>query len=207
MCCGHVQVMSELSDVALWERVVDGESDAFAELFARHVDAVANYAFRRTANWSAAEDVTSLVFLEAWRQRRSVRFHQESILPWLIGVAHNVVRNMWRSSVRHRRALSRIRIDASAAPEDDVAGRVDDERRMAQVRRLIDRLPAADRTVLELCAWARLSYAEASLALGVPVGTVRSRLSRARARLRELEAEALAEPWGSRQALAREEKE
>lgn len=199
--------MSESFDMALWQRVVDGDGDAFAELFARHVDAVANYAFRRTANWSTAEDVTSLVFLEAWRQRRGVQFHQESILPWLIGVAHNVVRNMWRSSLRHRRALSRIRVEVAAAPEDDVAGRVDDERRMAQVRQLVDRLPAADRAVLELCAWARLSYAEASVALGVPVGTVRSRLSRARGRLRELEAEALAEPWEPTQALTREETE
>jgi RNA polymerase sigma-70 factor (ECF subfamily) len=199
--------MSESTDVALWERVVDGDGDAFAELFARHVNAVANYAFRRTTNWSTAEDVTSLVFLEAWRQRRRVRFHQETILPWLIGVAHNVVRNMWRSSLRHRRALLRIRVEVADTPEDDVAGRVDDERRMAQVRQLIDRLPPADRTMIELCAWARLSYAEASVALGVPVGTVRSRLSRARARLRELEAEALAEPWQSPHALAREEKQ
>jgi RNA polymerase sigma-70 factor (ECF subfamily) len=195
--------MSELTDTALWERVVDGDGDAFVELFTRHADAVANYAFRRTADWSAAEDVTSMVFLEAWRQRQKVRFHQESALPWLIGVGHNVVRNIWRSRLRHRRALSRIRIDVENSAEEQVAGRIDDERRMARIGELVGRLPAADRTVLELCAWAGLSYAEAALALDVPVGTVRSRLSRARSRLRDLEAEALAEqPYD---ALTRED--
>jgi hypothetical protein len=150
--------------------------------------------------------VTSLVFLEAWRQRSSVQFHQESILPWLIGVAHNVVRNMWRSSLRHRQALSRIRIEVAAAPEDDVAGRVDDERRMAQVRRLVDRWPPP----IGRCS---------SCVRGRVV--VRGSLRRARRAdwdhalpsvagpwpMRELEAEALAEPWESRQALTREEKE
>jgi RNA polymerase sigma factor (sigma-70 family) len=184
--------MSEQTDTELWRRVVDGDGDAFVALFTRHADAVANYAFRRTADWSAAEDVTSMVFLEAWRQRRNVQFHQESALPWLLGVGHNVVRTIWRSRVRHRRALSRIRIEVENSAEDRVAGRVDDERRMERIRELVGRLPAADRTVLELCAWAGLSYAEAALALGVPVGTIRSRLSRARTRLRDLEADALA---------------
>ncbi|MGI8574153.1 MAG: RNA polymerase sigma factor [Egibacteraceae bacterium] len=157
-------------DQELWQRVRDGDGDAFAVLFARHADAIANFAFRRTADWSAAEDVTSLVFLEAWRQRRRVRFHQESILPWLIGVAHNVARNMWRSQLRYRRALTRTRIEVAADVQDEIAGRIDDERRMAQVRELIGWLSAADQSVLELCAWAGLSYAEASEALGVPVG-------------------------------------
>jgi RNA polymerase sigma-70 factor (ECF subfamily) len=102
--------MNDLSDVALWQRVVDGDGDAFVELFTRHADAVANYAFRWTADWASAEDVTSMVFLEAWRQRRRVRFHQESALPWLIGVGHNVVRTMWRSRLRHR---ARSRASAS----------------------------------------------------------------------------------------------
>jgi RNA polymerase sigma-70 factor (ECF subfamily) len=195
--------MNDLSDVALWQRVVDGDGDAFVELFTRHADAVANYAFRWTADWASAEDVTSMVFLEAWRQRRRVRFHQESALPWLIGVGHNVVRTMWRSRLRHRRALSRIRIEVVDSADDEVAGRVDDERRMAQVRELIARLPSADRAVLEVCAWAGLSYAEAALALGVPVGTVRSRLSRARSRLRDLEAEVLVQE--PQRVLAREE--
>jgi RNA polymerase sigma factor (sigma-70 family) len=195
--------MNELSDAALWQRVVDGDGDAFVDLFARHADAVANYAFRRTADWSTAEDVTSMVFLEAWRKRARVQFHQESVLPWLIGVGHNVVRNLWRSRLRHRRALSRIRIEVVDSADDEVAGRIDDERRMGRVRELVGRLPAADRAVLELCAWAGLSYAEASVALGVPVGTVRSRLSRARSRLRALEAEALVQE--PRQALIPED--
>jgi hypothetical protein len=62
MRCGHVWMMGELTDVVLWQRLLEGDDDAFAELFARHVDAVANYAFRRVADWSTAEDVASLFF-------------------------------------------------------------------------------------------------------------------------------------------------
>ena len=134
---GHVRVMDDTTDMALWERVVAGDGDAFADLFTRHADAIANYAFRRTADWDAAEDVTSLVFLEAWRKRKQVVFHHASVLPWLFGVAHNVVRATWRSRMRHRRALARIHIDSMASPEDAVAGRVDDERRMTQVHTLV----------------------------------------------------------------------
>lgn len=198
------KVMGTSDDQALWQRVVDGDGDAFATLFARHADAVVNYAFRRTADWSTAEDVTSLVFLEAWRRRGHVRFHQESIRPWLIGVAHNVARNLWRSRLRYRRALSRIHAEVTPDPQDDIAGRIDDERRMTEVRTLISRMAAADRAVLELCAWAGLSYAQAAEVLDVPVGTVRSRLSRARRRLRELDADLLAESPEPHRALSKE---
>lgn len=66
---------------------------------------------------------------------------------------------------------------------DDIAGRVDDRRRIAAVRTALERLSRADREVLALCVWGGLDYAAAAEALGVPVGTVRSRLSRARRRL------------------------
>jgi RNA polymerase sigma factor (sigma-70 family) len=72
---------------------------------------------------------------------------------------------------------------------DDADARLDDERRMRGVLKSLGRLPGREQDVLALCAWADLSYEEAAVALGVPVGTVRSRLSRARARLRELNPE------------------
>ena len=180
--------MSEPTDTELLERVRAGESLAFGQLFERHARAVYNYCFRATGNWSLAEDATSVVFLEAWRRHRDVVMAEgATLLPWLLGVARNVLRNRGRSFRRHKAALDRLPPPA-AEPDfaDDVAGRLDDEREIRAVLAVVDRLPRADRDVLELCAWSGLSYEQAAVALGVPVGTVRSRLSRARARLRTL---------------------
>lgn len=182
--------MDTPSDVQLWQRAVDGDAGAFGLLFERHARAVYNACFRRTGDWSVAEDVTSVVFLEAWRRRAEVTFAGESVRPWLHGVAVNVLRNRWRSTRRHRAALQRLPPPGTEqAVDDDVARRLDDQWRMRGVLVLVTRLPRRDREVLEACAWSGLSYEEAAIALGVPVGTVRSRLARARRRLRGLEAE------------------
>ncbi|KHD77865.1 hypothetical protein MB27_08770 [Actinoplanes utahensis] len=171
----------------MWGEVLAGSTDAFGVLFERHADAVYNHCFRRTASWAAAEDLTSVVFLEVWRHRPRVRLANDSVLPWLLGVANNAARAADRSSRRYRRMVARVR-PPDAAPDfaEDLAGRLDDERAMRRLLRAVDRLAPADRAVLSLCVWSGLSYEEAAVALGVPVGTVRSRLSRARARLRAL---------------------
>ncbi len=178
--------MGQPTDGDLWRRAVDGEPDAFAVLFDRHAQAVYNYLFRRTADWTLAEDLTSVVFLEAWRRRTDVRFERELALPWLFGVATNVLRNRRRSQWRHRAALERLPREHAHDFADEANSRLDDERQMRTVLRAIAELPRREQDVLALCAWAGLSYEEAAVALGVPVGTVRSRLSRARARIREL---------------------
>ena len=184
------------SDRELWAAAVhDGDAEAFGVLFERHARAVYNHLFRRCTDWSTAEDLTSVVFLEAWRMRHRVELERESALPWLLGVATNVVLNHRRGLRRYRAALSRVPVaevgaPASAGVEDfsgDVAERVAAESQMRLILALVDRLPERERQVLELCAWDQLSYEDAAAALGVPVGTVRSRLSRARSRLRELE--------------------
>jgi RNA polymerase sigma factor (sigma-70 family) len=178
--------MGELTDAALWQRAVAGETSAFGLLFERHSRSVYNYCFRRTGEWSQAEELTAVVFLEAWRRRKDVRLEREQALPWLLGVATNVVRNFHRAQRRHRAALRRLPREHVADFATDVDERVDDERQMRAVLRAVNKLPRADQDVLALCAWEGLSYEETALALGVPVGTVRSRLSRARSRLREL---------------------
>jgi RNA polymerase sigma factor (sigma-70 family) len=178
--------MEQANDADLWRRAVDGERDAFGVLFERHARAVYNYLFRRTADWALAEDLTSVVFLEAWRRRTDVRLQRELALPWLLGVATNVLRNRRRSQRRHRAALERLPREHAHDFAEEASGRLDDERQMRTVLRAIAKLPRRERDVLALCAWAELSYEEAAVALGVPVGTVRSRLSRARARIREL---------------------
>lgn len=181
--------MGQATDAELWRRAVGGEPDAFGILFERHAKTVYNYLFRRTADWALAEDLTSTVFLEAWRRRGDVQLQRDLALPWLLGVATNVLRNRRRSQWRHRAALQRIPRERHEDFAADANDRLDDERRMRFVLRSLSGLPRREQEVLTLCGWAELSYEEAAAALGVPVGTIRSRLSRARARMRELTAD------------------
>jgi RNA polymerase sigma factor (sigma-70 family) len=176
------------SDDELWRAAQGGDADSFGELFERHARAIYNFCFRRTADWSSAEEMTSTVFLEAWR-RRDKRIDDGMVLAWLYGVASHVSRNRSRSMRRRSSALQRLPRDVESP---DFAGeadaRVDDERLMRDVQARLARLRQDERDVVALCIWSELSYEEAAVALGVPVGTVRSRLSRARQRLREPEA-------------------
>ncbi len=172
------------TDLELWRRAAAGQAAAFGALY-DHARPVYNHCFRRTASWAQAEDLTSAVFLEAWRRREEVRFSGDSLLPWLLGVAANLLRNQRRALRRFRVALARLPPPAAEDDfADDVARRLDDERTMRRVLGVIGELPAKEREVLALCAWDGLSYEAAAIALGIPVGTVRSRLARARARLR-----------------------
>ena len=111
--------MGQATDAELWRRAVQGEPDAFGILFERHSRVVYNYLFRRTADWALAEDLTSVVFLEAWRKRENVRPEGELALPWLLGVATNVLRNRRRSQWRHRAALQRIPPERGSDFADD----------------------------------------------------------------------------------------
>lgn len=178
----------EPSDGELWDRAVAGSPEPFGELFERHARSVYNHCFRRTASWADAEELTSAVFLEAWRRRGEVRPIGESARPWLLGVANNLLRNHRRSLRRYRAALARIPTPPPGAdPADDVAGRLADEQQMRRVLACVERLPLPDQEVLALCAWSELTYQEAAGVLDIPVGTVRSRLARARARLADME--------------------
>jgi RNA polymerase sigma factor (sigma-70 family) len=183
--------ITRADDGELWRRARQGEAECFGVLFDRHGEAVRAFCARRTGSTDAADDLVSIVFLEAWRRRGEVELIDSNALPWLYGIARRTIQHRWRTALRHRRALDRL-APASATPDhaDEVAGRLDDERHLARLRAAFERLRPPDRDVLVLCVWQGLTYAEASVALGVPVGTVRSRLSRARSRL-EAETDAL----------------
>jgi RNA polymerase sigma-70 factor (ECF subfamily) len=182
---GHEQAV-EVDDSVLWSRARSGDSEAFGMLFERHARTIYNYCFRRVGNWDAAEDLVSIVFLEAWR-RRNKPLPRGKEMPWLLGIATNVVRNRRRSERRHAAALRRF---PAPNPEpsfaDDSDERIDDEELMGRALALLARLPRREQEVFALCAWSEVGYEDAAVALRIPVGTVRSRLSRARARLREL---------------------
>ncbi|MCZ7421210.1 MULTISPECIES: RNA polymerase sigma factor [unclassified Micromonospora] len=176
--------MIRADDGELWQRARQGEAECFGVLFDRHGGAIRAFCARRTGSIDAADDLVSIVFLEAWRRRGEVELVDGNALPWLYGIARRTIQHRWRTAVRHRRALERL-APASATPDhaEEVAGRLDDERHLTRLRAALERLRPPDRDVLLLCVWQGLTYAEAAVALGVPVGTVRSRLSRARSRL------------------------
>lgn len=95
-------------DTNLRKRIRAGDHDAFGELFDAYARSVYNHAFRLTGNWSAAEDVVSLTFLDAWRLRDKVDEEGGSLRPWLLGVATNVTRNTRRAARRHSAAIARL---------------------------------------------------------------------------------------------------
>ena len=184
------------SDQDLWSQAANEHAgEAFGELFERHADRVYAHCFSRTGSWSMAEDLTSAVFLEAWRRRGEVRFSGDSALPWLLGVANNATRNAQRTLRRHRALLAKLPPPADEADFAlDAAARVDSERLAEHLLCAMAGLRRAEQEVLALCDWAGLSYAQAAVALGVPEGTVRSRLSRARKHLRDLAGDGVAAP-------------
>ncbi|MBB5804456.1 RNA polymerase sigma-70 factor (ECF subfamily) [Saccharothrix ecbatanensis] len=173
------------SDAELWAR---GDKAAFATLFDRHAEAVWNHAYRLTASWSLAEDLTSATFLAAWRRRADITLVRDSALPWLYTVAGNLARTEFRRLGRFRRALRRV-VDDDVAPDhaERVIAAVDDDRALRRVLAVVGSLPKAEREAVELCLLGELSTAEAAEVLGVAEVSVRSRISRARARLRAVE--------------------
>ncbi|MBE2316135.1 RNA polymerase sigma factor [Solirubrobacter sp. CPCC 204708] len=153
------------------------DRDRFAELYDRHAAELLRFCFRQCGNAADAQDLLSITFLEAWRRRGDLR--PETARPWLYGIATNVAHNQRRLARRHAAALDRLKAVRPPASHDQ------------QVRELLDdlrTLPRRELDVVALCAWAGLSYEETALALEIPVGTVRSRLNRARRRLGELRA-------------------
>jgi RNA polymerase sigma factor (sigma-70 family) len=177
---------AEPTDGELWRRAADGDGESFGLIYDRHREAIRAYCARRTGSLDVADDLVSIVFLEGWRRRREVQLVDDGALPWLYGVAKLTLHRSWRTRLRHRRALARLPAAVSAPdPADEIAARLDDERHLAQLRVAFAGLRPVDQEVLTLCVWQGLDYASAAVALGVPIGTVRSRLSRARARLHE----------------------
>jgi len=170
-------------------RIRSGDPAAFGEAFDEHATAVYRHAVRYDGSHDGAEDVVSLTFLEAWRIRATVRPEGDSLRPWLLGIATNVLRNRRRAARRHRAAMLRVPPPESVADfADEVVSRLHDTEQLAAAAAALRRLRRTEREVFLLCVWSQLDYAAAAEALGIPIGTVRSRLSRARSRLRTLAA-------------------
>jgi len=159
--------------------------DRFSGLYEQHCHAVYNHCFRRLGSWSLAEEITAATFLTAWRRRASGPEAGADALPWLLAIANNVLRNTRRAQRRYAAALARIvQPEVVSDPAETVAARVDAERQMAAALPVLAMLPARERAVIELCVGAGLTNRQAAVALGIPAGTVKSRLSRGLSRLR-----------------------
>ena len=165
----------ESSDAALLAEAAAGGEAAFVELYRRRRDDVYRFAYALTRSRSFAQDATQEVFLQVLEKAGRFDAAKGSARAWLLGCARHVVFDRLRAENRR----------SGEAPEQAVAAdhelRVLGEQRLARLHAAIARLPLEYREALVLCELAELPYAEAAAVLDCPVGTVRSRLHRARA--------------------------
>ena len=175
---------SEDTDEALWLLAVNGDGDAFGALFDRHRDRVLTHAVRVVGSADIAEDITAIVFYEAWRRREYVRIVNGSIVAWLLVTANNTIRNHNRQRRRYRSFLEQLPPPALAVDvADEVVDAAEREAEASALRGAFSRLKLQDRDVITLCVIEGLSLRQAAAALGVAEGTVKSRLHRAKTRL------------------------
>lgn len=173
-------------DGEAWQRLRTGDEDAFRELFQRHSKAVYNYAFRGTGSWAAADDVVQVVFTAVLRRALAAdlpALRLPSARPMLFAMARKECANQLRSVRRQARLADRIRMHDTGHADDNTEAWLAAETAMNQILESLRVLPANQREVIALVRWSGLSLAEAAETLGVPVGTVKSRLNRAHRRL------------------------
>jgi RNA polymerase sigma-70 factor (ECF subfamily) len=158
----------------------------FGVVFDRHAGVVFRFLVRRVGR-DAADELLGDTFRIAFERRGSFDLQRESARPWLYGIATNLLAKHRRTEARRFRATARLAVarhDDHVA--DDVAFAIDARNTYRVVMNAIAALPDGERDALLLFVWEELDYEDIAAALGIPVGTVRSRLNRARVRLREL---------------------
>jgi RNA polymerase sigma factor (sigma-70 family) len=176
--------LQQPSDAKLIEQSL-AEPEVFAVLFDRYAADIHHYAARRLGA-SAADDLVAETFLAAFRRRTSYDTSRSQARPWLYGIATTLIARQRRSERRLYRALARTGLDPLPEPiADQVVRRVAAQGQQRRLAAALAGLSPADREVLLLVAWGGLSYEEIAEAVAVPIGTVRSRLHRARRKVRE----------------------
>ncbi|MBZ4323286.1 RNA polymerase sigma factor [Streptomyces huiliensis] len=157
-----------------------GEARAFEPLVGRHATALHGYFARRAP--AAADDLLAEAWLQAFTARGTYDPARGTARAWLFGVARNVLAAHWRGEARHRRTVPAD--ESSSDPWHAVDRRLDAAAVAPLIRETLAELPHVERELMLLVAWEQLSPTEAAAVVGVPAGTARSRLHRARARLR-----------------------
>lgn len=170
------------TDAELFQRSIH-DPEMFREVFERHATPVLAYARKRLGR-VAGDEVLAETFLTAFERRARFDCTYVSARPWLFGIATNVIRHYLREEREHLAALARVSSESSAPPADDVEG-LDAERMRPQLIEALLALSDADRSTFLLHALGDLTYEETATSLGIPIGTVRSRIHRARLHLRE----------------------
>ncbi len=165
--------------------------EEFGAIFDRHAATLLRFLVRRVGP-DVGEGLLGEIFRIAFESRARFDRSRASALPWLYGIASNLLLKQRRSEARRLRATARMLADNARAgsEEAELIGLVEARAQWSRVAERVASLPAGERDALLLLVWEELSYADIASALEVPVGTVRSRLSRARSRLRELDAPA-----------------
>ncbi|MBI0296404.1 RNA polymerase sigma factor [Streptomyces sp. PRKS01-29] len=174
-------------ETSLRTRVRAGDPGAFGQLFDEYASVIYRHAVRLTGDWVMADDIVSLTFLEAWRLRERLLPGDDSLRPWLLGIATNVTRNTTRAARRHRTALAKLP-PPDPVPDfaEEVTQRLADTEELAAAQKALRTMRRGEREVFTLCVWEGLDAATVAETLGVAASTVRARLSRARKRLRKL---------------------
>jgi RNA polymerase sigma factor (sigma-70 family) len=173
-----------VSDAVVIERSWQ-DAEAFGELFERHADELHRYAGRRVGV-EVADDLLGETFAIAFQHRVQYDVSRPDARPWLYGIATNLLNRHRRAEARRLRAMSRTVEPAAVDPiAEQVQAKVGAQAARAQLLAALCRLSAQHRDVVLLTAWAELDYEEIAEALGIPLGTVRSRLHRARRELQQ----------------------
>jgi RNA polymerase sigma-70 factor (ECF subfamily) len=174
-----------IEDADAWSAVLVGDATAFTRLFVEYRDRVFRHAARLVDSAAEADDVAAAAFFELWRHRTAVTLVAGSPVPWLLATTTNLARNARRGTARYRAVLDRLPRSADLTdPAEQALERVERDRDEIGVRTAMRRLSKQDLNLLVLTALEGLSVQEAAAVLGLKEGTARSRLSRARQRLR-----------------------
>jgi len=176
--------MSSPSDAEVIGRSL-GEPEAFGLIYDRHAPALLRFLGRRVGA-RIAEELVGELFRIAFERRKTFDVSRASALPWLYGIGSNVLLKHRRAEARRLRASARMAAAGGAADRRASAAALDARLLFPRVADAIESLPYSEREALLLFAWEELPYESVAEALELPIGTVRSRLNRARARLREL---------------------